>query len=99
MKPRFIFLSYLLVLGYIGNSLSAQNNRTSESEILKLVNPITVEYLNKNLSKDLPRLVLNKKSGENLRKKIKSDPLIKSTYASIKYNAEIVLKKEEGHFC
>ncbi|MFY0654818.1 MAG: heparinase II/III family protein [Cyclobacteriaceae bacterium] len=65
-----------------------------KKEIPNLENPISVEYLKKNLSKDLPRLVLNKKLGKNLKKKLKSDPLIKGMYAAIKFNANMVLEKD-----
>lgn len=57
----------------------------------KLENPISVAYLNKNLSKKLPRLVLNEKTEKNLRKKLATDPLIQNMYKVIQQNAESVL--------
>ena len=63
-------------------------------KIGRLENPFTVEYLSKNLRKSQPRLVLNAAIEMNLRKKLESDPLIQNIYQSIKYNAEMVSKKE-----
>lgn len=60
----------------------------------KLQNPVTVQWLKKNLKKQSPRLVLNKETEKNLREKLKSDPLVQNIYKTIKYNAGEVLKKE-----
>ncbi|MFT7589375.1 MAG: hypothetical protein ACI959_001593 [Limisphaerales bacterium] len=56
----------------------------------KLNNSITAEYLLMNLTKQSPRLVLNKKLEQNLKKKLKSDPIIQNVYQAIKLNAEHV---------
>ena len=65
----------------------------SQDSVLKLENPITVNYLKKNLSKQSPRLVLNKKTEQNLRKKLKTDPVVQNVYKGIKLNAEAVFDK------
>lgn len=65
-----------------------------QPEKYRLENPVSVEYLKKNLRKSQPRLVLNQDFEKNLRKKLKSDPLIQNIYQSIKYNAEMVMEKE-----
>jgi hypothetical protein len=93
MKTNCILFCCFLAIGF-SHSVLVEAKNVSEKEILKLENPISVEYLEKNLSRDLPRLVLNKKLGKNLRKKIKSDSHIKGIYESIKFNAELVLEKE-----
>lgn len=59
----------------------------------KLQNPITAEYIKKNLRKQSPRLVLNAEIEKNLLAKLKSDPLVQNIYKTIKFNAESVLKK------
>ncbi len=59
----------------------------------KLQNPISVTFLENSLNKELPRLVLNQKNEENLRKKLKTDPVIQNVYKAIKLNAESVFEK------
>lgn len=93
MKSYYSIFCCLLTIA-IGFSVQAKIQNVAKDEIPKLENPISVAYLEKNLSKSLPRLVLNKKLGKNLKKKLKSDPFIKDIYESIKFNAEMVLEKD-----
>jgi len=58
-----------------------------------LENPFSVTYLQKNLKKETPRLVLNKELEDNLREKLKSDAVIQNTYQAIKLQAEGVFEK------
>jgi hypothetical protein len=60
----------------------------------KLQNPFNVDYLQKNLTKKSPRLVLNKEIEAILRAKLKSDPLVQNIYKTIKFNAGEVLKRD-----
>ncbi len=77
--------------------LPVQNGNASsfpeEEGIPKLQNPITVEYLKKNLQKKQPRLVLNRKIERELKKDLKNDPVIQNMYEAIKLNAVEVQKK------
>lgn len=66
----------------------------SQEGAQKLQNPVTAEYLKKNLRKQSPRLVLNAEIEKNLRAKLKSDPLVQNIFKTIKFNAESVLKKK-----
>ncbi|NND32761.1 MAG: hypothetical protein HKN76_09235 [Saprospiraceae bacterium] len=59
----------------------------------KLHNPISVEYLESNLTRKTPRLVLNKETKRILKKKLKTDPVIQNVYNAIKLNAESVFKE------
>ncbi len=86
-KATIIF-SLLLIVSFS----FAGNNQ--EKEEYKLQNPITAEYLKKNLRKQSPRLILNKQIEKNLRKKLKTDPLIQNIYETIKLNAGLVLEKD-----
>src|SRR5680860_1519274 len=88
-----IILICLLVFSILSkqNFAQSQDNKTNHS--YQLENPISVEFLKKNLAKKSPRLVLNKKIEKNLKQKLKTDPLIQSIYQSIKYNAELVVEK------
>jgi hypothetical protein len=65
-----------------------------EKDGYKLQNPVTQEYLVKNLRKQMPRLVLNMENEKILKKKLKTDPLIQNIYAAIKLHVEIVLEKD-----
>ncbi len=67
---------------------------SQEHDNYKLQNPITTEYLEKNLKKKSPRLVLDRENEKILRKKLKTDPLIQNIYAAIQLNAELVLEKD-----
>lgn len=70
-----------------------QHGRAIIAEIPKLDNPMSVEYLKKNLRKSQPRLVLNASTERNLRNKLKSDPVIQNMYKVIQLNAERIQKQ------
>ena len=60
---------------------------------VKLDNPITIDYLKKNLQKSLPRLVLNEKTEKNLKQKLKTDPVVQNVYEAIKIQAIEVFER------
>jgi hypothetical protein len=64
-----------------------------EKEIPMLANPMSVQYLKKNLRKSQPRLVFNSTVEKNLKKKMKTDPVIQNMYKAIKLNADEVYTK------
>jgi hypothetical protein len=66
----------------------------ADKEMHRLENPMSVQYLKKNLRKSQPRLVLNAANERNLRKKLKTDSLIQNIYGAIKLHAEMVLEKD-----
>ena len=66
---------------------------SEEKEIPKLQNPMSVQYLKKNLRKSQPRLVLNSTIEKNLRKKLKTDPVVQNMYKAIQLNAAEVHTK------
>jgi len=66
---------------------------TTQPAIQKLENPFSVLYLKENLRKESPRLVLNKELEKNLKKKLKTDPVVQNVYEGIKRNAESVFEK------
>ena len=78
----------LISLPYSSSKLSAQRRDNDRQEPVKLDNPISVEYLKKNLNKQIPRIALNKKLEIDLKKKLKTDPVIENVYKAIKLNAE-----------
>jgi hypothetical protein len=64
-----------------------------EKNILKLDNPISIEYLNKNLRKSQPRLILNAKLEKELKKKMKTNPVLQNMYKAIKLNSESIFSE------
>ena len=80
-----IFSCFVLV--FCASSVQAQPTP------LKLENLISVAYLREKLGNDSPRLVLNRKIEDNLKKKLKTDPIVQNTYKAIKRNAEGVFKR------
>ncbi len=79
----FVLLSYTVAL------------KGQEQQVeYRLANPVSVQYLKKNLRKTQPRLVLNAANEKILLEKLKTDPVIQNIYRAIKYNAEQVLKKD-----
>ena len=87
-----ILLSIVLAITFlsIDTSLFAH---VIDDNIPKLDNPMSVEYLKKNLRKSQPRLVLNSKIEKDLRKKLKTDPVVQNMYKAIQLNATEVQKK------
>lgn len=81
------FVSFLFILAFCSFFfiLNAQ-----EKVIPKLDNPMSVEYLKKNLQKKQPRLVLNTELDKQLKRKIKTDPVLQNMYEAIRLNAESI---------
>ena len=59
-----------------------------------LENPITVQYLKKNLRKSHPRLALTPSIEKNLKAKIKSDPMVGNVYQAIRQNADRIMNSD-----
>ncbi|MGK7396953.1 MAG: heparinase II/III domain-containing protein [Candidatus Cyclobacteriaceae bacterium M3_2C_046] len=59
----------------------------------KLDNPMSVTYLQKNLQKESPRLVLNRKLESKLKKSIKNDPVVANVYQAIRLNARQIMSE------
>ena len=88
MSDKMLIGAMLILLHFsLSFSIHAQEKAASPR---KLHNPITAEYLLKNIAKQSPRLVLNKKLEKNLKKKLKTDRIIQNMYQAIKLNAERV---------
>ncbi len=65
-----------------------------KEELVKLDNPFTVSYLKSNIRKSSPRLVLTSSIESNLKKKLKTDPVVKNYFAAMKLNAASILKQD-----
>lgn len=84
MKTKINLLIGLFCLAFLLPATAQKN------EIPMLDNPMSVQYLKKNLRKSHPRLVYNSVILRNLKKKMKTDPVLQNMYDAIKINAESV---------
>ncbi len=89
MKTKLNYFIALLSLVILFPSIV----NSQEKEIPKLQNPITVEYLKKNLRKSQPRLVLNSDLEKLVKTKLKTDPVIQNMYKAIQANATDIQQK------
>lgn len=65
----------------------------SENDPVKLENPISVAYIQKNIRKSGPKLVLTPESERKLKQKLKSDPLIANYYKGVRLNADKIMQE------
>lgn len=73
--------------------------QTITHELPNLDNPISADYIKKNISKRSPRLILTPRIEKNLKKKLKSDPQVQNYYKylqneSVKILEEPMLERE-----
>jgi hypothetical protein len=59
----------------------------------KLENPITTGYLKTNLAKKSPKLILTPAIEKEIKKKLKTDPLVQNYYSYLKKQADSILEK------
>lgn len=90
MRIRYSILFVSLVFC---QQVRSQNREANQSAMVRLENPITVSYLKSNLRKSSPRLVLTPSIEKTLKRKIKSDPLVKNYYDAMKLNAAKILEE------
>lgn len=88
-KVKYTFqLTFIILFTCLTPMVAAEKGKMP-----KLDNPVTVQYLKKNLCKSSPRLVLNSKIERNLKQKLKSDPVIQNMYKAIRLNAVDIQKQ------
>lgn len=87
MKPKAFFN---LSLGTFIFVFLIVPQAEAKDDPVKLENPMSVQYLKKNLKKNSPRLMLTPSLEKILKKKLKYDPAVQNMYEAIKLNtAEI----------
>lgn len=91
MKTQRNYLISLLCIMLMFTTTSFVS--ADEGKIPMLDNPMSVQYLKKNLRKSQPRLVLNAKIEKNLKKRLKSDPVVQNMYAAVQLNADAIFDK------
>ncbi len=85
-KSLFVGVMILLLLNTF-TEIKAQIPHQHQDELMQLENPISATYLKKNLRQSSPRLILTPSIEKELKKKIKTEPVVKNYYAAIKRNA------------
>ncbi|MGB3848513.1 MAG: heparinase II/III family protein [Tunicatimonas sp.] len=83
---RFLFLFILLSSLPPRPVLAVAHPLTSDPP--ELENPVDVAYLKKHLRSRSPRLILTATAEKQLRKKLKTDPVVKNMYAAVQLNAQ-----------
>lgn len=92
MKKNISIVCIILIWVFQLNGLAESTSSSSlNDDIPKLENPISVQYLKRNLRKRSPRLILTSSLERNLKRKIKSDPVIQNVYEAIKLNAKNIM--------
>ncbi|NOR76380.1 MAG: hypothetical protein GQ525_14635 [Draconibacterium sp.] len=94
-SPLSIILTIFIfcLLFSIGEIGFAQNSVQKEFEISELNNPITVSFLKKNLTKKSPKLILTPQIEKELKRKLKSDPLVQRYYQYLKDESIRILEE------
>ncbi len=82
-----IWLSLLFLIPVYSHTLAIENVPP------KLDNPITADYIKKNISKKHPRLILTPKLEKDLKKKLKSDPFVQAYYQYLQNEAAKILEE------
>ena len=98
MKNKtFLLIFFMLLYAVIinANTYDCKNIIVGNSydDFPKLENPVSVNYLKKNLRKTHPRMILTPSILQNMRKEVKTNPLVKNYYEAIKLNAAEILKQ------
>ncbi|MDR0699682.1 MAG: hypothetical protein LBG28_10770 [Tannerella sp.] len=83
----------VIILFFLGIFMTGNMPAQEKRNIPALDNPMSVRYLRKNLRKSHPRLVLNPSIENNLKKKLKTDPVVKNVYEAIRLNAREIMDK------
>lgn len=78
-----------LILALVVSSVAAEPAK----DIPKLDNPMSLEYLQENLSRSHPRLVFTPETLAELKENIKTDPVLQNMYAAVRLNANSILEK------
>jgi hypothetical protein len=84
---------FLIIVAHLFCSCSINSDRNKNIN-LTLSDTIDIEYLQKNMKKSHPRMILTNDDIISLKEKIKTDSLIRHTYLLIKKEAEAILNED-----
>lgn len=82
---------WLVLIHLVVFSVKGQENSLGNDEMVKLENPVTVQYLKSKLKKSTPRLILTPAIEKNLKQKMKTDQVVRNYYEAIKLNSDKIL--------
>lgn len=88
-----LLLGYAIWLTVLYLISAHSNAQAIDNEPTKLENPVTADYIRKNISKKHPRLILTPKIEKDLKKKLKSDSLVQTYYKYLQNEASQILHK------
>jgi len=91
-RRKSICLTFYACL-ILGTALSVQTKTAAADAMPKLQNPMSVQYLQNNLGKSLPRLVFNTTLEKQLKHKLKTDPVLQNMARAIRLNVADILKQ------
>lgn len=96
MKNPKLLLLLVPIIGFLTGPVRAEAavDRPGihwEQDPPELENPITVNYIKRNLRKSSPKLALTPSWERNLKREIKQNPMVANYYEAVKANAEAVL--------
>jgi len=96
---KLLFYCYLLSFGLLTAPQALANDAETTGTMLAedppaLENPMSISYLQKNLSRQSPRLILTPRLERQLRKKVKSDAMVGNVYQAFVLNADEIMQKD-----
>ena len=99
MNTKIFFLILLVGFGFIypsssNGSIGVSTNTMTAEDPQPLENPMSVSYLQRNLSNKSPRLILSPSIKRQLKKKVKSDPMVSNVYQAFQLNADQILQED-----
>lgn len=96
IKFKYLFIFVCLFLGLIEKNLARNihiNNSNIIVDSLIIENPVDVQYIKRNLRKNMPRLILTPKIKNRLKKEIKTNQVVQNVYKSIKLNVKDLMEE------
>lgn len=88
---KYLNILCLVFVVFLSSTGFAQNSITHEAVPVKLENPISATYLERNLAKQSPYLILTPRLETELKKKLKTDPRIQKYFEYLKIESEKIL--------
>ncbi|MEM6634163.1 MAG: heparinase II/III family protein [Bacteroidota bacterium] len=92
LQKNLIYTSKIVRLGLFFLLVTPSYGQKAP-EIQKLDHAVSITYLQENISKVYPRLILNPHLKKQLKNKLANDPVIQNLYAAIQQNAEKIYQE------
>ncbi len=82
-----------IVFGLIAAISISKTSIAQDGKAIKLHNPITVSYLEENLQKSSPKLILSPALERNLKSRLKNEKTLKKYYQYLEKKSEVIMEK------